>query len=49
MKFTKYKIKRDHCAECGFFRVDVPEANQWGFGFQIHIYDSVYGFSITNN
>ena len=48
MKFTKYKIKRDHSIENGFFVVDVDEISQWGFGFQLFINGFVYGFSITN-
>lgn len=32
-----YSIHRDHGIESGFFRVNVPEAGQRGFGFQLRI------------
>ena len=48
MKLNKYKVNRDHARGCGFFRVNVEEIKQWGFGFQISVKGIVYGFSITN-
>lgn len=48
MRFTKYKIVRDHDNKTCFFKVSVDEINQWGLGFQISIRGTLYGFSITN-
>jgi hypothetical protein len=44
--FTTYKIKRNHSNKTQFFIVNVKEANQYGFGFQINIKGTLYGFSI---
>jgi hypothetical protein len=44
--FTTYKIKRDHSRRTGFFVVNVPEENQFGFGFQLNLNGTLFGFSI---
>ena len=43
---TFYRIRRDHCDETGFFVVDVEEASQYGFGFQLRIRGVLYGVSL---
>lgn len=45
---TIIKVKRDHSTKTGFFRVSVPEAKQYGFGFMIYIKGILYGFSVHN-
>lgn len=45
-RFTTYKICRDHSNRTGFFIVNVPEAKQYGLGFQVNIKGTLYGFSV---
>jgi hypothetical protein len=44
--FTTYKIKRDHSNSTELFFVNVPEAKQYGFGFQLNYKGTMYGFSV---
>lgn len=46
--FTTYKIKRDHSRRTGFFVVNAPEENQFGFGFgfQLNLNGTLFGFSM---
>lgn len=41
-----FKINRNYDNKTNFFFVNVKEANQYGFGFQINYKGTLYGFSI---
>jgi hypothetical protein len=47
MNINLYSIIRDHSNETGFFVVNEPEGTTSGFGFQINLFGTVYGISIT--
>jgi hypothetical protein len=45
-RLTLYRIARDHSDATGFFWIDVPEAAQRGFGFQLNCRGTLYGISL---
>ena len=45
-RFTTYKIKRNHSNSTELFFVNVPEAKQYGLGFQLNYKGTLYGFSV---
>jgi hypothetical protein len=45
-RLTFYRITRDHADKTEFFWVNVPEASQYGFGFQLNCRGTLYGISL---